>query len=93
MIGKRGGVTTIFVLEHFSGELLGCEDKKSYVVIVSHGISDTVFEKLPGELFEELVSLGAHLLGPPAILGLRARGEQLIVKKSPVFCLQVRLMR
>ena len=27
-IGKRGGVTTIFVHEHFSGELLGCEDKK-----------------------------------------------------------------
>ena len=50
-------------------------------------------KKLPGDLFEELVSLGAHLLGPPAILGLRARGEQLLVKKSPVFCLQVSLMR
>ena len=47
---------------------------------------------MPGDLFDELVSLGAHLLGPPAILGLRARGEQLIVKRSPVFCLQVRVM-
>ena len=40
LIGKRGGVTTIFVHEHFSGELLGCEDKTNYVVIVSHDMSD-----------------------------------------------------
>ena len=25
LIGKRGGVTTIFVHEHFSGELPGCD--------------------------------------------------------------------
>ena len=63
-------------------------------VKLSHDISDALYSLffllMPGDLFDELVSLGAHLLGPPAILGLRARGEQLIVKRSPVFCLQVR---
>ena len=36
------------------------------------------------------MGVGAHILGPPAIKGLRARGEPLLVKRSPVFCLQVR---
>ena len=33
LIGKRGGVTTIFVHEHFSGELLGCEDAEYLLFI------------------------------------------------------------
>ena len=45
-IGKRGGVTTIFVHEHFSGELLGCEDKKSYVVNDLLSYSHTTYKML-----------------------------------------------
>ena len=49
--------------------------------------------KLPGDIFDKLVRLGAYLVGPPAILEMRARGEQIwvkIVKRSPLFSLQVR---
>ena len=59
--------------------------------LFSHGVSDVSSQKLPGHIFDKLVSLGAHLVGPPAIRALRARGEKLFVKRSPVFCLQVSL--
>ena len=57
----------------------------SFCVLFSHDIVSS------GELFDHLVGVGSHILGPPAIRGLRARGEPLLVKRSPVFCLQVLL--
>ena len=50
--------------------------------------------KLPGDIFDKLVRLGAYLVGPPAILEMRARGDKIwvkIIKRSPLFSLQVRL--
>ena len=49
--------------------------------------------KLPGDIFDKLVRLGAYLVGPPAILEMRARGDKIwvkIVKRSPLFSLQVK---
>ena len=93
-IGRETGVRTVFVHENFSGEFLAaricatnCREKlfsASFCVLPSLIVSS-------GELFDHLVGVGSHILGPPAIRGLRARGEPLLVKRSPVFCLQVLL--
>ena len=83
LIGKREpGVSTIFVHQDFSGD-------ESYNCFMWHV---TQWEKLPGDIFDQLVSLGAYLVGPPAILEMGARGEKLwvkIIKRSPLFSLQV----
>ena len=51
----------------------------------------TVFVVAPfsGPVFQRLVSCKRPILGPPAVRELRGRGEALLVKRSPVFCLSL----
>ena len=95
-IGRETGVRTVFVHENFSGEFLAahvcatnCREKLFFRLFLRSFLSHDIVSS--GELFDHLVGVGSHILGPPAIRGLRARGEPLLVKRSPVFCLQVLL--
>lgn len=65
---------------HFSssGEEFG-EERQVRTIFVHPTFEGSVFEALAGR--------GRHLLGPPALRDLAARGEPLLVKRCPVFCL------
>lgn len=91
-IGRELGVRTVFVHENFSGESHPAARLKSKQYS-SFSCNGKKCLHIKGELFDRLVGAGAHILGPPAIKGLRARGEPLLVKRSPVFCLQVRFSK
>ena len=48
-----------------------------------------VLDTFSGPVFQRLVSLKRPILGPPAVRELRMKGEPLLVKRSPMFCLSL----
>ena len=46
-----------------------------------------VCDPFSGPVFERLVAAKRPILGPPAVRDLHSRGEPLLVKRSPMYCL------